>query len=243
MKQQWEVILTSVNAVQPERLQLHKWIFRSCLGVCVPVLSPSACQMGRGARKKVGGFFRLRGRIFQNWVTNFGRMFLTNFFLGVSAVSCTFGQEKNQSTKLTTTSVLHAGGVCTGFFPVYHSRVRGWDTPALDQTGCAKSCQQWGGAKLGWVVSFVSTGRWQAFRRKRWQQPELQQHCFFLWISSVCWFESRACAGDSLWKVRGPQKYHRIRPPRNLATAQHQHLNTPVRMNFWPLALVLKGKV
>ena len=37
-----------------------------------------------------------------------------------------------------------------------------------------------------------------------------------------CWFKSKVYAGDRLWKVRGPEKYHKIPPPRNSATAQHQ---------------------
>ena len=106
------------------------------------------------------------------------------------------------------------------FFFQCHSQVRGWDTPALDQTACAKSCQQCGGAKLGWVASFV-TGRWQPLRGKHLQQTELQQHCFFMDI--FCFDGSRqGYAGDRLWKVRGPQKFHKIPPPRNSATAQHQ---------------------
>ena len=109
--------------------------------------------------EKVGGFFRLRGRIFQKWVTNFWTDFFDKIFLRISAVSCTFGHEKKKRNS-----------------PPHLCCIRG----VLKRFFSSTTHQQWGGAKLEWVVSFVSAGRWQPFRRKRLQQTELQQHCFFV---------------------------------------------------------------
>ena len=128
----------------------------------------------------------MRGQIFQKWVTNFwtdvfDKMFPWNFrsFVHIWA-------RKKNPPQNSPPHLCRIRGVSEAGSPQYHSWVRGWGTPAIDQTACALSCQHWEGAKLGWVVSFVSIGRWQLFRRKHLQETELQllqQH--FLWISSV----------------------------------------------------------
>ena len=148
--------------------------------------------------------------------------FLTIFFLGISAIPCTSGHEQKNPPQNVPPHLCRIRGVSEAGSPQYHSRVRGWGTPAIDQTACAISCQQWEGAKLGWVVSFVSIGRWQLFKGNTCRKQNCN-NIIFCGSLRFCWFKSRAYAGDSLWKVRGLQKYHKIPPPRNSATAQHQN--------------------
>ena len=145
--------------------------------------------------EKVGGLFGLRGRIFQKWVTNFWTGFFDDFFPWNFRSFVRIWVQKKDPTRNSPPHLGRTGGVYSGLSQ-YHSRVRGWDTPALDQTACAKSCQQWGGAKLGWVVSFVLTGRWQPFPRKRLQQTECN-NIVFCGSLRFCWFKSIVYVGDS----------------------------------------------
>ena len=50
---------------------------------------------------------------------------------------------------------------------------------------------------------------------------QICSNIFFCGSLRFCWFKSRAYAGDSLWKVKGGQKFHKTPPPRNSATAPH----------------------
>ena len=116
-KSQWEVILTSVNALQPERLQLQTHFLQLSGGFVSRSLSPSVCQRGRGARKSWWIFPFWGDEFFKNGRQIFGRIFLTNFFLGVSAVSCTFGHEKKILHKIHHHICAAFGGCLKRAFP------------------------------------------------------------------------------------------------------------------------------
>ena len=163
------------------------------------------------------------GTNFQKWVTNLWTDFLT-ISLECQHFRAHLGTKKNPPQS-SPPHLCRIRGVSEAGVSQYHSRVRGWGTPALDQTACAKSCQQWEGAKLGWVVSFVSR-QMAAVSKETLAGNRVATTLFLCGSLRVCWFKSGVYTGDSLWKVRGPQKYHKIPPPPNSATAQHQFLYT-----------------
>ena len=86
------------------------------------------------------------------------------------------------------------------------------DTPAMDQTVCAKSRQQWKALSLDGLRLFLSTGKWQPLWGKHLKQIELRHHCFCRSLR-CCWFKSRLCAGHSHSKMRRSQKSQKILHP------------------------------
>ena len=131
-------------------------------------------------------------------------MSLTIFFAGISAVSCTFEHKKNPPQN----SPPHSGCIWRVTKVVLSTDTHwsgSWDTPAMDQTVYAKSCQQWKALSLDGLRLFLSMGNWQPLWGKHLQQIELQHYCSCRSLRR-CWFKSRLHAGHSHSKVRRSQK-------------------------------------
>ena len=154
--------------------------------------------------EKVDGFFRLRGRNFQKWETNFWTIFWQFFSLEFPQFRAHLGTNKKNPPQSSQPHLCRIRGVSEAGFPsTTHGSEAGThqhlikqlaqnlasngEVPSLDGL-CPLSLQADGSRFEGNACS-----------------KQNRNNIVFCGSLQFCWFKSRAYAGDSLWKVTGPK--------------------------------------
>ena len=227
-----DIILTRVNPLPPERLQVHLKIICICVGFCWCLWARVSVK-NLEVHEKVGESFRSRGRIFEKMSDKFLNEFYWQFFRWNFRSSVHIWWRKKNLHKIHYRIRDAFGGWLRRFFPLTLVQLLGHTSNG--QTAYAKSRQQWKALSLDGLRLFLSTGKfqplwWNTLAANRITAPS------FLSISSVLLAQikvlcrSQSFEGEEIQKIS--KKSSSTEPSYSL-TPRKWCLRISMTINFW----------